>query len=145
VNSSFGAFKDEMVSRLSILTCGASAGGHVVTPSGIVLDGAIDTIKAPPVASEGSDGDGDGVTDEIPTIDRRFRRVLPAQLLSPPATYEATETTAQGLRLFQSLGCEQCHVQNLQINHDRRVADLATEYDTVRGVFTRCSQRPLRW
>jgi len=31
----------------------ASAGGHVVTPSGIVLDGAIDTIKAPPVASEG--------------------------------------------------------------------------------------------
>src|SRR5260370_15071541 len=130
-----GAFKDEMGLEAvdpDLLT--ASAGGHVTTPSGIVLDGATDKIKAPPVASEGSDGDGDGVTNEIPTSIVDFEEFYLLNYFSP-ATYEATETTAQGLRLFESLGCAQCHVQNLQINHDRRVADLATDYDTVRGIF----------
>jgi cytochrome c peroxidase len=74
------------------------------------------------------------VTNEIPTSIVDFEEFYLLNYFSP-ATYEATETTAHGLRLFQSLGCEQCHVQNLQINHDRRVADLATNYDTVRGIF----------
>ena len=44
----------------------AAAGGRVVTPSGMVLDGARDTIEAPPAADPAADPDGDGVTNEIP-------------------------------------------------------------------------------
>ena len=44
----------------------ASAGGRVVTPAGMVLDGALDTIL-PPAAVPGQDNDGDGHVDEIDT------------------------------------------------------------------------------
>jgi len=44
-------------------------------------------------------------------------------------------TTAQGLSVFNQIGCNVCHIQNLQINHDRRVADVNTVYDPVNGNF----------
>ena len=40
---------------------------RVVTPSGMVLDGALDAIEAPPVTgSNGVDPDGDGIANELP-------------------------------------------------------------------------------
>jgi CxxC motif-containing protein (DUF1111 family) len=33
------------------------------------------------------------------------------------------------------VGCTDCHVRNLQVERDRRVADVQTEYDEERGVF----------
>ena len=40
---------------------------RVVTPSGMVLDGALDAIEAPPVTgSNGLDPDGDGISNELP-------------------------------------------------------------------------------
>ena len=40
---------------------------RVVTPSGMVLDGALDAIEAPPVTgSNGLDPDGDGIANEMP-------------------------------------------------------------------------------
>ena len=31
--------------------------------------------------------------------------------------------------------CAQCHIPDLTINHDRRVADVETVYDQVKGIF----------
>ena len=44
----------------------AAGGGEVVTPAGMVLNGKIDTIEAPPVSSESDDQDRDGGANEIP-------------------------------------------------------------------------------
>jgi hypothetical protein len=33
------------------------------------------------------------------------------------------------------IGCSSCHISDLSINHDRRVADLETDYDQTDGVF----------
>jgi hypothetical protein len=43
------------------------AGGRITTPSGMVLDGRLDQIEAPPTADPATDPDDDGVTNEIPT------------------------------------------------------------------------------
>ncbi len=65
----------------------AATGGRITSPSGMVLDGSLDKVDAPPTAD--------------PTAD-------------PDAT---------------------CHMPDLQINHDRRVADVETVYDPVNGIF----------
>ena len=38
---------------------------------------------------------------------------------------------------MEDIGCTGCHVQNLRIENDRRVADVETEFDTQRGIFNR--------
>ena len=43
----------------------ASQGERVVTPSGMVIDGAHDAIDPPPVSSPEEDSDSDGVTHEL--------------------------------------------------------------------------------
>jgi CxxC motif-containing protein (DUF1111 family) len=40
-----------------------------------------------------------------------------------------------GRQKFTDIGCAQCHIPDLQITRDRRVADLETVYDPVRGIF----------
>jgi len=52
-----------------------------------------------------------------------------------PALYKQTDTTREGRRLFMKIGCSSCHMPDLLINHDRRVADVETAYNTVNGVF----------
>jgi len=42
---------------------------------------------------------------------------------------------ALGRSVFNRIGCNSCHMSDLVINHDRRVADLETVYDPVRGNF----------
>jgi hypothetical protein len=131
-----GALKDEMgLEAVDPDLLAAHNGGRVVTPAGLVLDGKLDTIKAPPVTSESEDGDGDGVVNEIPTSIVDF---LEFYLLNyfPPATYQPNSPGA-GLALFNEIGCGTCHIQNLQINHDRRVADVDTEFDSAHGIFNR--------
>jgi hypothetical protein len=128
-----GAFRNEMgleAADPDLLT--ASAGGRVVTPSGMVLDGALDKIEAPPVADNGSDPDGDGINNELPTsiIDHEEFYLLH---YFKPGLYKQTETTGKGRRLFDKIGCGTCHVADMLIEHDRRVADLDTVYDPVRG------------
>lgn len=102
-------------------------GERVVTPSGMVLDGALDIIEAPPATSESDDPDLDGVVNEIPTslVDH-----LEFYLLNyfKPATYQATTRTRKGRRLFKKMGCAECHKPDLIIQHDRRVADVETKY-----------------
>ena len=55
--------------------------------------------------------------------------------ISSQGLYDRTEQTRQGRRLFDRIGCADCHVADLQINRDRRVADVETSYDPERGIF----------
>jgi Di-haem oxidoreductase, putative peroxidase len=131
-----GAFKDEMgLEAVDPDLLAAHGGARVVTPSGLVLDGTLDTIKAPPVANASQDNDGDGVANEVPTSIVDF---VEFYLLNyfPPATYQPASVNA-GLTLFNNIGCGSCHIQNLQINNDRRVADVETAFDPARGIFNR--------
>jgi len=130
-----GAFNAEMgVEAVDPLLATAANGGRVVTPAGMVLDGRLDRIEAPPASSPAQDPDGDGVTNELPTalVDH-----MEFYLLNyfKPGLYRQTSTTQQGLATFNQIGCGSCHVQNLTINRDRRVADVETVYDPQRGVF----------
>ena len=130
-----GAFNAEMgVEAVDPLLASAASGGRVVTPSGMVLDGRLDRIEAPPASSTGQDPDGDGVTNELPTalVDH-----MEFYLLNyfKPGLYRQTPLTQQGLAIFNQIGCGSCHVQNLTINRDRRVADVETVYDPLKGIF----------
>jgi CxxC motif-containing protein (DUF1111 family) len=40
-----------------------------------------------------------------------------------------------GRTIFDRIGCGSCHVDDLRIDRDRRVADVETEYDPRRGIF----------
>jgi hypothetical protein len=105
----------------------ASAGGRVVTPSGMVLDGSKDKISAPP-APDAQNGN---------EIDPALVDHLEFYLLNyfKPAHYRQTDSTERGRCVFNRIGCGSCHMANLTINHDRRVADVETKYDPVNGMF----------
>ena len=77
----------------------AHAGGRVTTPAGIVLDGSLDQLEAPPTDDPAVDLDGDGVTNEVTTA---LVDYLEFYLLNyfKPATYEQTQHTERGRRMF---------------------------------------------
>jgi hypothetical protein len=130
-----GAFNDEMgLQAVDPELALAHGGARITTPSGMVLDGATDQISGTLTTSAFHDEDGDGVTNEIPSsvVDH-----MEFYLLNyfKPGTYEQTTATRKGLDHFKEVGCAQCHIPDLTINRDRRVADLETVYDPVRGNF----------
>ncbi|MBZ5600090.1 MAG: thiol oxidoreductase-like protein [Acidobacteriia bacterium] len=106
----------------------ASAGGRVVTPSGMVLDGSKDKISAPPPPD---DANGNEIDPAI--VDH-----LEFYLLNyfKPGHYIQNSTTDHGRAAFNKIGCSSCHMANLTINHDRRVADVETVYDPVNAGCT---------
>lgn len=105
----------------------ASQGQRVVTPSGLVLDGSKDTI-APPPPPDPQNGN---------EIDPALVDHMEFYLLNyfKPGHDLQTNQTTHGRRVFTRIGCAQCHIPDLTINHDRRVADVDTTYDAVNGVF----------
>lgn len=130
-----GAFNDEMgLQSVDPEMMQAHNGARVTTPSGMVLDGTQDQIEAPPTDSETADPDQDGVANEVPTSLVDFMEFYLLNYFKP-ASYQQTEETEQGRKLFARAGCAQCHMPDLQINRDRRVADLETAYDPERGIF----------
>ena len=106
----------------------ASAGGRVVTPAGMVLDGGQDRISPPPPPDAET-----GQYEVDPAIVDHLEFYL-LNYFSPGRGRQDT-TTARGLSVFDRIGCNSCHIQNLPINHDRRVADVETVYDPVDGIF----------
>jgi len=132
-----GAFNDEMgLQAPDPDTATAAAGGRVITPSGLVLDGSLDEFNAPVTADENDDPDGDGVTNEI---DVALVDHMEFYLLNyfKPATYERTPFTELGKASMQQMGCTDCHRPSLVVDHDRRVADVETVFDPARGGFNR--------
>jgi hypothetical protein len=133
-----GAFNDEMgmPSPDPDLTA-ASDGARVVTPSGMVLDGALDALPRPKAGDDpGADPDRDGVRNEI---DPALVDHMEFYLLNyfKPGTGQKTEQTELGRRLMDGFGCTTCHRATMVVERDRRVADVETRYDPARGIFNR--------
>ena len=108
----------------------AHAGARVMTPSGMVLDGSLDSIDAPPDPDPGS-----GQYEIDPAVVDHLEFYLMNYF--KPGLAQQNSTTALGRRKFNSLGCNSCHMSDLQINHDRRVADVQTVYDPTHGIFNK--------
>jgi Di-haem oxidoreductase, putative peroxidase len=108
----------------------ASAGARIVTPAGMVLDGSRDRIEPPRELAEPPSGS----EHELPTslVDH-----VEFYLLNyfKPGTYRQTQATRIGRHMLEAIGCTQCHIPDLPLTHDRRVADVETVYDPTRGGF----------
>ena len=130
-----GAFNDEMgLQAVDAELQQAHDGARIETPSGMILDGTTDQISAPMVTTTSQDEDGDGISNEIPTsvVDH-----MEFYLLNyfKAGTHQQSQSTSKGLETFKAIGCAQCHVPELRINRDRRVADVETVYDPEHGNF----------
>jgi hypothetical protein len=126
-----GAFDGEMgLEAQDPELTAAAAGARMVTPAGMVLDGSLDRIEPPRELTEPPIGMG----HEIPTslVDH-----LEFYLLNyfKPGTYRQTPATCAGRRMMEAIGCTQCHIPDLPLTHDRRVADVETVYDPSQGGF----------
>ena len=95
-----------------------------------MLNGLTDTIEPPP------DEEGD-----IGTVEQRTALVdfLEFYLLNyfKAGTGEQTADVRHGRKVFEETGCATCHIPNLRIQRDRRVADVETVFDPVNGNFNR--------
>jgi len=130
-----GAFAAEMGLQAADPDLNAAANGrNVVTPAGMLLSGSVDQINASPSTSALADPDGDGVINEV---DPALVDYVEFYLLNyfRPATYRKTFKTIYGFHLFKQIGCANCHIPNLLVNNDRRVADVDTRYDEKQGGF----------
>ena len=130
-----GAFNAEMgleANDPDLRNAEASGGQRVVTPAGMVLDGRVDRIEQPPVNSSTHDSDFDGVINEIPTSIVDFMEFYLLHYFKPGAG-EVTSETSAGRSSFISMGCAACHIPDLTIDDDRRVADVETVFDPGRG------------
>jgi hypothetical protein len=130
-----GAFNDEMgLQAVDPITARAAAGQRVVTPTGMVLNGATDLVKRSLVSSASEDQDLDGKVNEIPTSLVDFMEFYLFNYFKP-GRYQHTNNAQIGQNLLVQVGCTGCHIPNLVVNRDRRIADVETSYDTSRGIF----------
>ena len=132
-----GAFNAEMgLEAFDPDLLAASNGLTVTTPSGMVLDGSLDSFPPPPTVNPSHDADGDGVVNEIDTalVDH-----MEFYLLNyfRPALYQLGVGEARGKSVFLEIGCGRCHVPDLTISQDRRVADVDTAFNANHGIFNR--------
>jgi hypothetical protein len=133
-----GALKAEMGLEVpDPVLCAATDPSNPQTatsPSGFVFDPSEDTFERPPVCDTFTDGDGDGVVNEI---DPALLDHLEFYLLNyfKPGRGRTDGFTDSGLQAMEQIGCTSCHVQDLTIDSDRRVADVETVHDPVNGIF----------
>ena len=107
----------------------ASTGGRVVTPAGMVLDGSKDKITPPPAPDDQNGNEIDpAIVDHLEFYLLNYFKA---------GHYIQNSTTDRGRTVFAKIGCSSCHISDLTINHDRRVADVETVYDPTQadGVF----------
>ncbi|MGI8742710.1 MAG: di-heme oxidoredictase family protein [Bryobacteraceae bacterium] len=109
---------------------------RAITPAGMVLDGGADSIEPPPDADPTKVQTGQSPRNQIATAVVDY---IEFYLLNyfKPGLYEQTPAVMRGRQTFDRIGCTSCHISNLQIDRDRRVADLETVYDPDRGNFNR--------
>ncbi len=110
---------------------------RIVTPAGMVLDGPNDDIEAPPVNSVNTDGDGDGIANELPQSLIDFEEFYLLHYFKP-ATNPGTDPDQvaevnNGRMLFMGANCGSCHVPDLTIDRDRRIADVETTFNAAQG------------
>lgn len=135
-----GAFKAEMgMEAPDELLCAVTDPDDPkarTSAAGMVFDPALDTFERPPVCDTTTDGDADGVTNEI---DMAVVDHLEFYFLNyfKPGQHKVSRDARRGLETMKKIGCTTCHVQNMRIENDRRVADVTTTYDSKRGIFNR--------
>ncbi|MDG1893023.1 MAG: di-heme oxidoredictase family protein [Verrucomicrobiota bacterium] len=132
-----GAFKDEMgLQAYDPDLALAAAGGMVTTPSGMILDGEADHFPDPPAVGPLQDPDADGVVNEL---DPALVDFMEFYLLNyfKPGMGRQTARTGEGLVKMKEIGCTSCHIQNFTVDDDRRLADVETVFDPVKGKINR--------
>jgi hypothetical protein len=130
-----GAFNDEMgLQAFDPITIAGANRQRVVTPTGMVLDGRIDQVKRVAPNSPQEDPDQDGVVNEIPTSLVDFMEFYLFNYFKP-GQYQHTNEGQLGQNLLVQIGCTSCHIPNMVVTRDRRVADVETNYDPARGIF----------
>jgi len=133
-----GGFNDEMgLQSPDPVLCEASdpvAPVVTTSPAGMVFDPALDTIKRPPTCDATDDADHDGVANEL---DPALIDYMEMYLLNyfRPGIGRRTARSDQGRVLMDRIGCTACHIADFVVTRDRRVADVDTQYDVVRGIF----------
>ena len=133
-----GAFKDEMgLQAWDPVLCIATDPQNPqiqTSPSGFVYDPSKDNFERPVACDASEDPDEDGITSEInPAVVDHMEFYLLNYF--KPGQYKVTGEARRGQQLMQQIGCLGCHTQNLRIDSDRRVADVETVYDPVKGIF----------
>jgi hypothetical protein len=121
-----GALNAEMGLQVSDPDLTAADAGHrVMTPAGMVLDGSRDNIEGPPTG--GSE------------LDPALVDYLEFYLLNyfKPGIGEQAHDAVKGQRTIGRIGCTRCHVPDMTIVRDRRVADVETTFDPERGHLNR--------
>jgi hypothetical protein len=103
----------------------ADAGQRVVTPAGMVLDGTTDDIEGPPIG--------------FSELDPAIVDFLEFYLLNyfKAGRGEIAQDVLKGQHLMERIGCTTCHVPDLTIARDRRVADVETVFDPRLGHLNR--------
>ncbi len=130
-----GALNDEMgLQAFDPILLAAAAGSRAVTPTGKVLDGTVDIVKSGLARAAPADPDGDGVRNEVPAALVDYLEFYLFNYFKP-GTYRQTPVTKEGRRLMAKVGCTGCHVADLAIDQDRRIADVETTYDRNLGLF----------
>jgi Di-haem oxidoreductase, putative peroxidase len=108
----------------------AARSGPVTTAGGMRLNGLTDTLEPLPI----EEGD-------VGTVEQRTALVdfLEFYLLNyfKPGRTEETADVKHGREVFEKTGCAACHIPDLQILRDRRVADAETAFDPDKGNFNR--------
>ena len=133
-----GAFKDEMgLQAWDPILCAATDPDNpqtMTSPSGFNYDPSTDSFERPPVCDANADADNDGVSNEI---DPALIDHMEFYLLNyfKPGRYKVTREAREGKRLLRDIDCTSCHVPNMAIQSDRRVADVETAYDPAQGIF----------
>jgi hypothetical protein len=102
--------------------------------AGFKYDPALDDFERPPVCTATEDVDGDRKANEI---EPALVDYVEFYLLNyfKPGQYRVTPGATQGVQIMRRIGCLGCHVQNLTVRDDRRIADVETRYDPERGIF----------
>jgi len=135
-----GAFKAEMgMEAPDPILCAVTDPDNpqaMVSPAGMEFDPVLDFFERPPVCDITDDADNDGVLNEIdPAIVDHVEFYLLNYF--KPGSGKTNRRTNRGLRTMREIGCTGCHVQNIEIETDRRVADVETEYNKQQGIINR--------
>ncbi len=127
-----GALKNEMgLAMANDPDLVAAQSGSVITPSGMVLDGTVDSIEQSPNEEGDLDGNVEGRTALVDFLEFYLLNYFKA------GVGEQTVEARLGQKLMAKIGCTSCHIPSLRVVRDRRVADVDTVFDPVRGNFNR--------